>query len=711
MKKKHTAQLRHQVASTRRISVFGSFSLQLVLCSAAVCSLITGTLLAFFHPETPAKGSPRMLTFAERVAYQRAIEEVYWRHRIWPQENSKPKPSLDEVMSPQQIERKVEDYLRDARALEGYWQRPITPEELQAEMERIASYTKQPAVLRELFEALGNDPLVIAECLARPVLEKRMVANPPVVAGVSPAPRSLFAVDTAASTENGINATNLSKATYTLPAIANPSGSCTDDTWTTISTANAPARRASHTAVWTGSEMIVWGGFGGTYLNTGGRYDPSTNSWTATSTINAPAPRGGNTAVWTGSEMIVWGGDDGLSVNTGGKYNPATDTWTATNTATAPLGRIFHAAVWDGSEMIVWGGWNEIELGTGGRYNPGTDAWTATSTNNAPTARYDHTAVWTGNEMIVWGGWNGSNSFNTGGRYNPGTDAWTATGTNNAPTARYDHTAVWTSNEMIVWGGRNAGNYFNTGGKYSPGTDNWAVTSTTNAPVARFGHAAVWTGSDMIVWGGTNMQKQFNTGGRYNPGTDNWMATTTSNGPEQRAYHTAVWSGSEMIVWGGITDVGPFYLNTGGRYCSAAPSPTATPTATPAESCVVKEMSLCNSTVHAPPTDFIVEMSCPVDQVQPSGFRVNNIGANSFTVSKSTITFHFNTSPAVPGLNTIHILNDAITCCIRPVNEFTCTFTYVADTPTPTPTASPTSTPSPRSTPVIRPRPTPPPRP
>jgi hypothetical protein len=30
-------------------------------------------------------------------------------------------------------------------------------------MERIASHTKQPEVLRELFEALGNDPFVIAE--------------------------------------------------------------------------------------------------------------------------------------------------------------------------------------------------------------------------------------------------------------------------------------------------------------------------------------------------------------------------------------------------------------------------------------------------------------------------------------------------------------------------------------------------------------------
>ena len=44
------------------------------------------------------------------------------------------------------------------------------------------------------------------------------------------------------------------------------------------------------------------------HLNTGGRYNPGTDSWTATSTTNAPAARYVHTAVWTGSEMIVWGG-------------------------------------------------------------------------------------------------------------------------------------------------------------------------------------------------------------------------------------------------------------------------------------------------------------------------------------------------------------------------------------------------------------------
>ena len=105
-------------------------------------------------------------------------------------------------------------------------------------------------------------------------------------------------------------------------------------------------------------------------------------------------------------------------LNTGGRYNPSTDTWIATSTTNAPTARDSHTAVWTGGEMIVWGGYDGGRLNTGRRYNPGTDSWRATSTTNAPTARDHHTAVWTGGEMIVWGGAGiDSQTVNTGGRY------------------------------------------------------------------------------------------------------------------------------------------------------------------------------------------------------------------------------------------------------------------------------------------------------
>src|SRR5213594_1363994 len=284
----------------------------LLVCAAAAFLMVGGTGLAGFRPQAPVTVSKRTLTLAERVFYQRAIEEVYWGHRIWPKENLRPKPSLDEVMSATQMEQKVEDYLRDSQALEVYSQTPIAPEQLQAEMERMARNTKQPEVLRELFEALGNDPFVIAECLARPVLTERLVAD------LSPNDRGQrFALLRAQAAVSKLSITTLGIATYVLPEISNPDG-CIDNTWTATSTTNAPAARDSHTAVWTGSEMIVWGGFNGSsYLNTGGRYNPGTDSWIATSTTNAPAGRQEFAAVWTGSEMIVWGGFDGTNLNTG----------------------------------------------------------------------------------------------------------------------------------------------------------------------------------------------------------------------------------------------------------------------------------------------------------------------------------------------------------------------------------------------------------
>jgi hypothetical protein len=100
----------------------------LFLFAVAACALLNRPLLAFLRSETLTNVSQRTLTFAERVAYQRAIEEVYWRHRIWPIENLNPKPSLDAVMSRAQLEKKVADYLRKSQALEDYWQRPITAE-------------------------------------------------------------------------------------------------------------------------------------------------------------------------------------------------------------------------------------------------------------------------------------------------------------------------------------------------------------------------------------------------------------------------------------------------------------------------------------------------------------------------------------------------------------------------------------------------------
>jgi len=125
--------------------------------------------------------------------------------------------------------------------------------------------------------------------------------------------------------------------------------------------------------VWTGAELIVWGGYNGsTYVATGGRYDPVSNAWANVSLVGAPSARYEHTAVWTGAEMIVWGGSNGNGsfLSTGARYLPLTDTWTATTSPTAPTGRYFHTAVWTGTEMIIWGGGTLIATDDGARYLP-----------------------------------------------------------------------------------------------------------------------------------------------------------------------------------------------------------------------------------------------------------------------------------------------------------------------------------------------------
>jgi len=197
-----------------------------LLYAVAAGSLVGRPLLGFFRPDASTKDSQTTLTLARRVAYQRAIEEVYWRHRIWPKANPDPKPSLDAMISQAQLENKVEDYLHRSQALEDYWQRPITAEQLQAEMDRMAEHTQQPEVLRELFEALGNDPFVIAECLARPALAERLLAH-----GASEQREQT------SQTYNRI----VPAAAFILPVISDNPFGCLDDSWTATSGTNAPS--------------------------------------------------------------------------------------------------------------------------------------------------------------------------------------------------------------------------------------------------------------------------------------------------------------------------------------------------------------------------------------------------------------------------------------------------------------------------------------
>ena len=130
--------------------------------------------LSFLACSAGASTFNHNLSLADRIAYQKMMDEVFWKHTIWPVFNPQPKPTLRIMISDSEIRSKVEQYLIKSEALASFWHRPITPEQMQAEMDRMARETQDARLLREIWKALGDDPYVIAECFARPILVARI---------------------------------------------------------------------------------------------------------------------------------------------------------------------------------------------------------------------------------------------------------------------------------------------------------------------------------------------------------------------------------------------------------------------------------------------------------------------------------------------------------------------------------------------------------
>jgi hypothetical protein len=354
-----------------------------------------------------------------------------------------------------------------------------------------------------------------------------------------------------------------------------------EGSWSPIAVPAFMSGRIEHTAVWTGSEMIIWGGIQGNTLDlNNGRYDPATDQWTPVSTVNAPNGRKRHTATWTGDKMIVWGGHvggSGAEFSSGAIYDPATDTWTPMSSVGAPYARHDHSAVWTGTELLIWGGrqfFSGTEANGGARYDPLTDTWTTISDVNAPMARWQHRAVWNGSQMIIWGGQindNGAISLvKEGAIYHPATDVWSALPAQNAPDPSQQSylpsSVVWTGADMFVWSNFNDW-------VQDPWTEVWA--SVRRSEARRFGPNdqwqlvdegcesaasgnAVWLDDRFLSWSG-----DYSEGYSYDEQRDAWIPVSPyPGGPTDMA--SVVSTSDSVIVWGG--DIGSnTYSNMGYR--------------------------------------------------------------------------------------------------------------------------------------------------
>lgn len=274
----------------------------------------------------------------------------------------------------------------------------------------------------------------------------------------------------------------------------------------------------SEVAVSTGDRLLLWGG-GFSYRASDGSSHEGVSvdlDGRITSLPEAPIePRWWHTAVWTGKEMIVWGGGCGRRECTdGAAYDPTSDSWRTI--ARAPVVGYGHTAVWTGNEMIVWGGSDDYEsegmkgcvtsfIGNGAAYDPVADSWDLLPESPLEPRGW-HAAVWTGEEMVIWGGATGLGCDyqypSDGAAYDPNAGSWRPM-TSSPLSGRVEASAVWTGEEMIVWGGSTHGRSMtlDDGAAFELSSSEWRMLP--EAPMeSRAMHASVWSGNGMIVWGG-----------------------------------------------------------------------------------------------------------------------------------------------------------------------------------------------------------------
>jgi hypothetical protein len=107
--------------------------------------------------------------FTVRCEDRAAIEQVYHQHRLGE------KPPFEQVLPRATLEKLVQQDLRKEAALKKAYGVEVTPAMLDAEVQRINTTTRAPAVLAEIKAALGNDPARFAEAMARPIVVERLL--------------------------------------------------------------------------------------------------------------------------------------------------------------------------------------------------------------------------------------------------------------------------------------------------------------------------------------------------------------------------------------------------------------------------------------------------------------------------------------------------------------------------------------------------------
>jgi len=303
--------------------------------------------------------------------------------------------------------------------------------------------------------------------------------------------------------------------------------------------------RSGAAGAWTGTEMVVAGGFASpdglasdaSPATDGAAWDAVTNAWHLIAPMPVALPAFASTAVWTGTEVLVWSSSPATPDAAGREvvlaYNPSTTRWrTLPPSGLTP--RHGAVAVWTGDRLVIWGGLDTdftTAYADGAILDPVTGTWRRLPVAPVPARGYAG-AAWSGHEVLIWGGETGASaqaratvgltSVGRGAAYDPATNRWR--GLPLSPLrAKSSPTAVWTGHLFIVIGGSATGVLPAPGpgaAAYDPATNTWTALPPApsypppdpNGPTGpadqRVGAFGVWTGTAVVLVGGSDYVEQ-----------------------------------------------------------------------------------------------------------------------------------------------------------------------------------------------------------
>lgn len=378
------------------------------------------------------------------------------------------------------------------------------------------------------------------------------------------------------------------------------------NSYTCIETGTGNLFKPGCSTIWTGSRVIFYGGYikvgGDTISFDGGlSYNPTANSW---NDLPAGGPRIHNhQALWTGTEMMVFGGRTDESFTPAGVnfYNPATLSW---NTGYVPGSLSFYTHQGSRSHLaanrvFVFNMLNLDILPTtflSQYFDLTTKSWVnftpalRNGDERAPSAsvkvntdvlffprykpcgpavNYLNFFALESNPVYVYPKFNanlvtpsakkiasGTNyhlSFGMHGgalNYQVSRNRWIRASGTNQPSDREGNVCISIgNNSFFVWGGKNGPTYYNTGGIYNAATNTWISISTTNAPTARSAAAAAFGNGKVLVWGGNAGGAFLNNGKLYDIASNTWSNVTNAGAPACSSFMLAEWNGTRFQTY------------------------------------------------------------------------------------------------------------------------------------------------------------------